>query len=169
LLGWVYFMARCFDQSIEQYQRTLGFDPNFATARLHLAWCYTLTGRLEEAGTEFRILEAAGYRPLNPWLACYYAACGKLAEARALAEELEERAARQYVDGHFMAIAYAGLGDRDRAFVCLERAFEDRAIMLQQVQVEPFLDPLRDDPRFGDLLRRMNFPKPPTTSLALSA
>ena len=159
LLGWVYFMSRCYDKAIEQYRRTLGFDPNFSTARLHLAWGYTLAGRLEEAGKEFRILQAAGHRPLNPWLACYYAACGKPAEARAMAEELEERAAHQYVDGHFMAIAYAGLGDKDRAFQWLERAFDERAIMLQQVQVEPFLDPLRDDPRFDDLLRRMGFPQ----------
>jgi TolB-like protein len=163
-LGWVYYHARCFDQSIEQYRRTLGFDPNFSTARLHLAWCYTLTGRLEEAGREFRILETAGYRPLNPWLAWYYTACGKPAEARARAEELEERAAHQYVDGHFMAIASAGLGDKDRAFQWLERAFDERAIMLQQVQVEPFLDPLRDDPRFDDLLRRMDFPRVPASS-----
>jgi TolB-like protein/tetratricopeptide (TPR) repeat protein len=169
LLAWVYYHARCFDQSIEQYRRTLGFDPNFITARLHLSWCYTLTGRLEEAGREFRILETAGYRPLNPWLAWYYTACGKPSEARAMAEELEERAAQQYVDGHFMAIAYAGLGDKERAFYWLERAFDERAIMLQQVQVEPFLDPLRDDPRFDDLLRRMNFPEVPRSPMALSA
>jgi tetratricopeptide (TPR) repeat protein len=168
VLGWIYYMSRCYDQSIEQYQHTLGFDPNFTTARLHLAWCYTLTGRLEEAGREFHILETAGYRPLNPWLACYYTACGKPAEARAMAEELEQRAAQQYVDGHFMAIAYAGLGDKDRAFYWLERAFEERAIMLQQVQVEPFLDPVRDDPRYDDLLRRMNFPKPAPAPAALN-
>ena len=68
-----------------------------------------------------------------------------------------------------MAIAYAGLGDKDRAFQWLERAFEERAIMLQQVQVEPFLDPLRDDPHFDDLLRRMNFPEVPSSLPALSA
>jgi hypothetical protein len=55
--------------------------------------------------------------------------------------------------------AYLGLGDREQAFAWLERAAEERSSMTQFVRVHPYLDPLRDDPRFRDLLRRMNFPE----------
>jgi hypothetical protein len=57
-----------------------------------------------------------------------------------------------------VARVYAGLGDKEKAFVWLEKAYAERASQLSWVKVDPTFDPLRSDPRFQDLLRRMNFP-----------
>ena len=73
-------------------------------------------------------------------------------------DELEERSDRGYVPPCFFAWMHAGLGDRDRAFEWLERAYEQRETGLVKLQVDPDWDTLRDEPRFQELLRRMEFP-----------
>jgi pentatricopeptide repeat protein len=88
-----------------------------------------------------------------------YAGAGRLDEAKQLVEELHRRRESGYVPPAAFLNAYLGLGDREQAFAWLERAAEERSGMTQYVRVHPYLDPLRDDPRFRDLLRRMNFPE----------
>ena len=58
-----------------------------------------------------------------------------------------------------IALVYASLGDKDQAFECLEKAYEERNAWLVALRVDPMFDPLRSDPRFQDLVRRMNFPQ----------
>ena len=81
------------------------------------------------------------------------------AEARALARELEERSAREYVSPVAIATAYLGLGEYGRALDWTERAHAERRGWLAYLRVNPMFDPLRDDPRFQALVRRMNFPE----------
>jgi hypothetical protein len=88
-------------------------------------------------------------------LACVYAAAGKTGPARAL---LKDVASQAYVPAHGVAQAYVALGEREKAFTWLEKAVEDRSPQLVRLKVDPLVDPLRSDPRFQDLLRRMNFP-----------
>jgi hypothetical protein len=66
---------------------------------------------------------------------------------------------KQSVGTYCVALVYAGLGDRDRAFEWLEKAYQVHDKGLCYIKVDPALDPLRSDPRFADLLRRMNFPE----------
>lgn len=84
-----------------------------------------------------------------------YAAAGRPAEARQALAELEGMAEESYVDPLLLALVYTTLGDRDEAFEMLNRAWEARSPWLTVIGVDPKLDPLRDDPRFHELLQRI--------------
>ena len=88
-----------------------------------------------------------------------YAITGKNSEALAMLDELRQLSTREYVPAPSMAIAYAGLGEKDQAFAWLEKGYEERAFQMQWLTVEPRWDSLRSDPRFKDLVkRRLDFP-----------
>jgi hypothetical protein len=72
---------------------------------------------------------------------------------------LLERAKTEYVSPYEIAVIYAGLGDKDRAFEWLEKAYEERATLLVYFRMDPRIWSLHSDPRFQGLLDRMNFPK----------
>jgi hypothetical protein len=71
---------------------------------------------------------------------------------------LNELSKQKYISGYFVARIYAALGDKDKAFAWLEKAYEDRSMAsgFGTIKTNPAYDPLRSDPRFQDLLRRMN-------------
>ena len=92
-------------------------------------------------------------------LAHAYAVAGRRDEARAILGEIEERSKNAYVPSYFSALVYAGLGDADRAFERLERAYQERSTVLAYLQLDPRLANLRGDPRFSDLLRRVGRPQ----------
>jgi tetratricopeptide (TPR) repeat protein len=83
-----------------------------------------------------------------------YALEGRKDEAQRVLDQLNERSKQKYVSAVSRAIIYAGLGEKDKAFEWLEKAYEERSI--GAVKVNPIYDPLHSDPRFADLLRRMN-------------
>jgi len=83
-----------------------------------------------------------------------YAAAGRRAEAQKVLDQLNEFSKEKYVPAFRRAEIHAGLGENDRAFEWLEKAYEEHFIIA--IKVEPVYDPLRSDPRFADLLRRMN-------------
>jgi len=86
-----------------------------------------------------------------------YALAGQKNEARQLLAELHERAKTKYVDGDTFALIHIGLDDKNQALTWLEKAYEERASALRWINVWPAYDPVRDDPRFDDLLRRIGF------------
>jgi tetratricopeptide (TPR) repeat protein len=124
-------------------------------ARGQLAWCYTLQGRYEEALAEYKKMEGNNNDGYKGFL---YAVMGQRGEALKVIENMKRLSAHAYVDPYEMAIAYAGLGDKDQAMKWLTKAYEERSTEMPQVKVEPFFDNLRSDPRFQDLVRRMKFP-----------
>ncbi|MFQ5778951.1 MAG: protein kinase [Terriglobia bacterium] len=150
-LGWAYFYARRYEESIAQYQKVLERDPQSPHARARLALNYAMKGMNAAAISECENVEA---------LPCLYvyAVSGKSGEALKNLEELEELSTRRYVDPFWIAGIYAGLGDKDRAFHWLRKAYEQHSTSMVFLKTLPELDSLRDDPRFQDLLRRMNFP-----------
>jgi tetratricopeptide (TPR) repeat protein len=79
-------------------------------------------------------------------------------EALKMLEQLQEQASGRYVPAYYIALVYDSLGRKDDAFELLEKAYEERSGWLVYLKVEPSFDRLRFDPRFQDLLRRMNFP-----------
>jgi Tfp pilus assembly protein PilF len=88
-----------------------------------------------------------------------YARAGKVGEARECLRKLKEQSREGDVVGAYgTALIHAGLGERDEAFKWLETAYEERDKGMAYLRVDPALDPLRSDPRFQDLVRRMNFP-----------
>ena len=84
---------------------------------------------------------------------------GKRTEAIAVIKELEEKYARKESNGQNIAAVYAGLGDKDKAFEWLEKDFQNRGGFIWGIKTSIPLESLRDDPRFKDLLKRMNLPE----------
>ena len=100
--------------------------------------------------------------PRNPYalsgLGYAYAVAGRSAEAQKMLDQLNAISKQKYVPAMSRVRIYVGLGEKEKAFEWLEKAFEDRSIgrTFATIKVEPIYDPLRSDPRFADLLRRMN-------------
>ena len=84
-----------------------------------------------------------------------YARLGRRSEAEAVIKELEKRYADKVADGRDLAVVYAGLDDKDKAFAWLEKAFADHSVILAFLKLEPLLEPLQSDPRWKDLERRV--------------
>jgi tetratricopeptide (TPR) repeat protein len=132
-------------------------------ARLTLGWSYALRRRHDEALAEFQKAVVGWKWAVFPSavLGHGYAKAGKEDAAQEVLNGLLERSKnnKDYVSPYEIAMLYAGLGDRDRAFEWLEKAFQDRATLLVYFRMDPRIWGLRSDARFQDLLRRMNFPQ----------
>ena len=90
--------------------------------------------------------------------AAIYAAAGRQDEARRQIAQLENPHSPINVPPTWLALAYTSLGERDRAITVLERGFAERSLFAMVLKGSPGFDPLRSDPRFADLLRRMGLP-----------
>jgi serine/threonine-protein kinase len=160
-LGWVLLNARQYDQGVEQLRKTLEMDPNFILAHHRLGLIYEQQGKYDEAIAEFRqVLNLSAGKPLGiASLAHAYALSGKRAEAQKALAELQEMSKQRYVSPASIAIIFAALGDKDQAFAWLEKAAKARDVMLARLKVDPRFDSLRSDPRFADLMRRVELPQ----------
>jgi DNA-binding winged helix-turn-helix (wHTH) protein/TolB-like protein/Flp pilus assembly protein TadD len=156
-LGRIDYYEGRYDQAIKQYQRALELDKDFMRTHLRLGLAYVQQGRHHEALAEYnKALEIAGDTPqIRAHIAHVMAVSGKRPEALAGLTELQERAKRQYVPPYDIALIYIGLGEKDKAFAWLEKAYNDHSTEMIYFKVEPLLAPLRSDPRYQDLLRRM--------------
>jgi TolB-like protein/DNA-binding winged helix-turn-helix (wHTH) protein/Tfp pilus assembly protein PilF len=156
-LGLYRFMQRNYDQAIEQYGKTLELSPNFNPAYLQLGWCYEQKAMWREAIAALE--RAIAISPDDPRtiasLARAYAMSGKRAEALKLVDKLEDQSKKRHVAPFWIAEAYVGLGDKDRAFEWLERGYQEHDVTTPFMNVCPLCDPLRPDPRFASLVRRM--------------
>jgi TolB-like protein/DNA-binding winged helix-turn-helix (wHTH) protein/Flp pilus assembly protein TadD len=154
--GRVYYHAGHYDRAAELFGRILELNPNDPLGLYGLGLVYEAQGRFDEA---VRHLER---QPLQGGfdVAAAYAAAGDKAHARrTLAEELRRhREQKLYIRPGWVAEVYVSLGEKDEAFRWLERAYRERDVWLALLKVWPRFDPLRSEPRFEDLVRRMNFP-----------
>ena len=148
------------DRSIEQSRKALELDPNFWWAYQTLGLAYERKKQYVEA---IAALEKACSLDNSPWnlgyLGAVYGIAGRDADAKRVVDKLKELSKHRYVSPYNIAVVYAGLNDKDEAFEWLDRAYEARSIGMTQLQVETVLDNLRSDPRFKDLLKRMNLPE----------
>ena len=155
-----FYMQRRFDLSIEQSRRVLAMDPSFYLPHYTLGWASL---QLRDFKTGIAELEKARALEDQPWivgtLACGYALSGNRTTALKLIAELQEQAKRRHVTPYWIAMTWIALGDKDEAFKWLERSYEERSFWLGWLKMDQMLDPLRDDPRFKDLLKRLNFPE----------
>jgi serine/threonine protein kinase/tetratricopeptide (TPR) repeat protein len=158
LVGYVFYESRRPDQAIEQLRQTLAMDPSFAFAHSVLGRTYTEKRMYPQAIAEFRT--ALKFAEENPQsiagLGRAYAELGSQAEAQKILNELLARSKRDYFPAWAIATVYIGLGDKDRALQWLGKAVEERGEYVVWLKTDPVYDPLRSDPRFRDLLRRLN-------------
>lgn len=159
-MGFCYWNARRFDLAEAQCRKTVARDPEFFMARYGLAMTYAHTGRHAEGIEEARVIaRLSNDSPLA--LATLGHACavaGRVREAEELSERLTRMSRPGYVPPYYMATVCVGLSRADEALGFLEKAAECRDGRLTWLIVEPRFDPLRQDPRFRDLLRRIGLP-----------
>lgn len=151
-LGMAYCFAGHHDKAIVQLRNTIELEPKFFRPHLFLAASYGAKRMHEEALAEFQ--EAGAIPEL---IALGLAWAGRTAEARKVITAATRNRARE-INGVFTALSYHVLGERDIAFQWFEKAYNDRQWHITWLKTGPPLDPLRSDPRYSDLLRRMNFP-----------
>jgi serine/threonine protein kinase/Tfp pilus assembly protein PilF len=163
-LAFAYYVARQYDKAIELYRKAIEKKPDNAHAHILLGETYVAKGMHAEAVAEMEkgmALDATLTRTPERWdrypmLAYAYAAAGRRGEALKILDEQKRLAKQRYVSPYNFAIIYTGLGDKDRAFEWLAKAIEERTLIIHHLKSRPLFDPLRSDPRYADLLRRMN-------------
>jgi len=158
LVGETLYLSRRFDESIDQCQKTLEMDPDFMVAHWFLAMNYQQKGMHAEARSEFeKAVKLSGEAPnLLALLGTAYEKSGDRKAALAVLGKLSKLLTEKRATAGDLAIIYIGLGDTERAFEWLEKAYAERAHILLYLKTDPFFNPLRHDARFDELVRRVN-------------
>jgi TolB-like protein/DNA-binding winged helix-turn-helix (wHTH) protein/Tfp pilus assembly protein PilF len=156
-IGWILFQARRYDEAIRELRSVLAVHPDGASVHWFLGFALIGKGQPEEAIHELEKTASIMHRSPGSLelLATAHAHAGHRTEALRLIDELKQRRQSGYVPAGAFINPYLGLRDYDQAFVWFERAYEERSNILQFLKVHPFFDPVREDPRFKDLLRRV--------------
>ena len=152
-----YYLARKYDDAIEQSRSTIELDPNFAAAHLLLGEAYAQTGRHKEALGELQIAASlSGGSPLYlAEVGVAHALAGRKTEALQNIAQLLQISRNRYVSPYGVARVYAALNDKEQTFKWLQSAYDDRAVWMSYLAVDPVFDRFRSDQRFQDLLRRV--------------
>src|SRR5271165_250700 len=155
------YLSRQFDLAIQQCHKTLEMDPHYAVAYAVLGQAYASQGCNREALPDLqKCLEVSrGGAPALALLGYVHARLGERDQALRMLDQLEALSKRSFVTAFFIALVYAGLEDKDQAFLWLEKACEEQFNRLAYLKVEALWDPLRSDPRFAELLRRVRIPQ----------
>ena len=155
------YLARRFDDAIAQERETLAIAPNFVQAYAVMAQAYAGKSMLTEA------LEANSHhaelshnwpfaRAIDGYLR---GRIGDRKSALRTVNELTQMSRTSYVPAIAFAMVYAGMGDKDHAFVWLNKTYDERFTRLVYIRQEAFWDPLRSDPRYTELIRKIGFPQ----------
>jgi TolB-like protein/DNA-binding winged helix-turn-helix (wHTH) protein/Tfp pilus assembly protein PilF len=156
LLGWQLYHARRYDEAARELRMALALDPNHRPSLWYLGFVLIEQHQFEEA---IQVLEQAALQSeRNPAelgvLARAYARAGRRGDALRIVDELTRRRRGGYVSPAPLVHAYVGLEDHNKAFIWLERAFQEHANLIRYLRTHPAFDPLRSDQRFSSLLRR---------------
>jgi serine/threonine-protein kinase len=160
-LAGVYLHARKNELALEQAKKVFALEPNHVTAQIWLVRALITNGRYDEAIAlyENKIALDPSTQDLAQILGYAYARAGRKSEALEIIRKIDELGKKQYVERFSAATIYAALGEKDKAFAELEKSFANRDWGIARLSSDPLVDPLRDDPRFKDLLRRMKLPE----------
>jgi len=156
-LGFMYIYLYDFDPAIELFQRVLKLEPKYALGHLSLGNAYWVKGMSEKAIAEVEMALRLGGRSVANvgTLGNLYGQTGKKDKAKALLAELEERSKKGFVSSFWVAVIYLGLSEIDKVFEWLYKAYDERDSSLIYITVVPPVDPIRADPRFMNLLKKM--------------
>ena len=156
-IGWTLFNAHRYDEAIREFRDVLTVRPDDRLPLWPLGWALIGNHQADKAIPELE--EAVSVTNRSPGVisaliwACAHA--GRRADALRLLGELKKRRQTGYVPAGAFVHAYLGLGDNDEAFTWFERAYREQSNILIYIKVFPLYDPLRGDPRFQDLVRRV--------------
>src|SRR5579864_88424 len=163
----LYYLSRQYDKSIAQCQIELQISPTYLPGRIQLALAYEQVGKLPEAVAELERASGVisgsaapgGHRMILLWLTTplghAYAITGRKSEAINELNKLQAAANSRYIPASYFAILWIGLGDKDQAFTWLNRGYQERSEHVLYLGIEPLVDPMRSDPRFALLLKKI--------------
>jgi len=155
-LGRRYYFARDYNKAIEEYYKVLEIFPNSGYARTHLALALSQKGLYNEAIEEYSKIE---FMTSWHWYFGYiFGIAGKKEKALEILNYYLEQSKKEFVWPANIAFIYIGLGEKDKAFEWLEKTYEQREAWMEVLKAESMYDSLRSDPRFQDLVDRMNYP-----------
>jgi pentatricopeptide repeat protein len=157
-IGWVLFQSHRYDEAIEELRTSLSVRGDNATAHWFLGYALIANGHPDDAIPELEKARTLsdGSSAVIGVLIRAYAHAGRRTEALRLLDELKRRRQKGYVPAGAFVNAYLGIDDKEQAFAWLERAYQEKSNILQWLKVHPHFDPLRADPRFADLLHRVD-------------
>jgi tetratricopeptide (TPR) repeat protein len=159
-LAWQFWSLGRNQEALDAAQKALELNPNFNQALCWLGFLYSEKGLFAEAVAAHQKLSTVS----PPWrlaLARTYAQAGRQDEARKMLAEClagEPKPTGAW-DGWFLGEAYAALGEKDEAFHWLDEAVKERMTFIPWIRQNPAYAPLRSDPRFEELVRRMKLPE----------
>lgn len=159
-----YYMARQFGKAIDQYRKNLEKNPDNAQAHILLGEAYIANGMhvegvaaMEKGMSLDKSLAKTPERwDRYPLLAHAYAAAGRRDDALRILDDQQRLANERYVSPYNFAIIYTALGDKDQAFEELAKCIDERIMIIYHLKSRPLFDPLRSDPRYNELLSKMN-------------
>jgi adenylate cyclase len=159
-VGRAFYLARRYDEAIEQLRRTIELDPNYPVTYWILGLVLRETGCYEQGIIEGEkgVTLSGGSPLMRAALAHTLGTAGRTKEAFQMLEDLTNPTKQKYVAPYFLAGIHIGLGENDRAMEYLEKSYEEHSHWLIYLHIDPSMDGLRDDPRFLDLLRRVDLP-----------
>jgi Tfp pilus assembly protein PilF len=152
-----YFEAGELNRAIPHLRKALELDRNFHHSRVLLAFCYHLSGKTSEASVEFQTLgQLAPDLPIALGaLGYFYGVTGRPEDARKMLGELDQMVRKRYVPSWARAIVYIGLGQKSPALDWLEKGCEEHDGWMWTLSRDPWYDPLRKEPRFQALLKKV--------------
>lgn len=160
-IGWMYYMTRHYDKSIEALEATVQLDSSWFDSYHHLGWAFVQVGMYDEAiGMHEKAVQLVGGSDVTKGgLAFAYAVGGHPEKARQIVTELIKESEKRYVPAYQIAIVWTGLGEREAAFQWLSRGIRENDVWMPVLKIEPAFDPLRSDPRYELLLKEMGLSK----------
>jgi TolB-like protein/Tfp pilus assembly protein PilF len=156
-IGWILFHSRRYDEAIRELRSLLAVRPDDIGIQWFLSFALIGNGQSEEAIPVLERMVSTMHRSPGSieLLATAYAHTGRRTEALRLINELKRRRQTSYIPAGALINPYLALGDYDQAIAWFERAYQEKSNILQFLKVHPFFDPVRNDPRFVDLLHRV--------------
>jgi DNA-binding winged helix-turn-helix (wHTH) protein/Tfp pilus assembly protein PilF len=161
--GAILFYSRQYDRAIEQFRAVLQKDPNFPRARV-IESAYVEKGMFRQALAQAEVTRRVYGDGPAYWaeLVYVYGRAGQTDRARTQLEKLEKWSRQEQVDPAFLSFVHLAAGNKEEALADLEKAYSEHYNILTNLKVDPLYDPLRSDPRFQDLLRRVGLADPNT-------
>jgi eukaryotic-like serine/threonine-protein kinase len=160
-IGEVLMQGRQSDAAIEQCRKAIALDATYWPAYLFMGMAYQQKGQDQEAikalekGAELAERDSIAIAALGNALGIV----GRKDEAREILQELRTRREKAYLSPYWISLVHLGLGENDKALDCLETGYEERAAYMNIIHVYYHFDPLRSNPRFQDIVRKMNLPQ----------
>ena len=157
-LGIILVLARDYERAMEESSKLLQIHPGYYLAHFISSLCNRYLSNCHEAiaAQERAVRYSGGSAAMFGWLGLTFASMGRIEDARGVLQRLNDMAERTYVPPSSFAWVYLGVRELDTAFKWLNRAVEECDQFLMPIKSYGFLDPIREDPRFKMLLRKMN-------------